>query len=81
MRLKNWKIRDGKLYLKIKFKDFSEAFSFLTRVAIEAEKLNHHPEIHNVYNEVELYLITHDKNSITNLDYELAKRINKILKS
>ena len=75
-----WIEADNKLYKKIEFKDFSEAFAFMTRVAIEAEKLNHHPLWTNVYNKVEIWLNTHDKGDvITELDYQLAKAIDKLL--
>ena len=75
-----WIEADNKLYKKIEFKDFSEAFAFMTRVAIEAEKLNHHPLWTNVYNKVEIWLNTHDKGDvITELDHQLAKAIDKLL--
>ena len=63
------------------FKSFIEAFSFLTAVALHAEKLNHHPEINNVYNKVTIRLYTHDAgNQITDLDIELAIKISKLYK-
>lgn len=60
------------------FADFQEAFAFLTRVAFFAEKANHHPEIHNVWNRVELVLSTHDVGGLTSLDFDLAQRINTV---
>jgi 4a-hydroxytetrahydrobiopterin dehydratase len=60
------------------FKDFIEAFSFMTRVAMHAEKMNHHPEWFNVYNKVNIDLVTHDLNGISNYDMKLANAINKI---
>lgn len=75
-----WQEIDNTLYRKFQFKNFSEAFAFMTRVAIEAEKLNHHPVWKNVWNTVEIWLTTHDAgNSITNLDKSLANEIDKLL--
>jgi 4a-hydroxytetrahydrobiopterin dehydratase len=65
----------GKLTREFRFPDFTAAFAFLTTVAIEAEKLNHHPEIYNVYNLVSLELATHDAGGLTSLDFKLAARI------
>ena len=65
----------GKLSREFRFPDFTAAFAFLTAVAIEAEKLNHHPEIWNVYNRVSLELTTHDAGGLTALDFTLAARI------
>jgi 4a-hydroxytetrahydrobiopterin dehydratase len=63
------------------FKDFSEAFGFMTRIALEAEKLNHHPEWKNVYNKVDIVLTTHDcGNLVSERDLTLAKRINSFVK-
>lgn len=72
-----WQIQQGKLYRKIIFKNFIEAFSFMTHIAIYAEKVNHHPEWKNVYNEIEVWLITHDKSAITEKDINLAKIIDE----
>ena len=74
-----WTEENNRLYRKFQFKDFSEAFAFMTRVALEAEKLNHHPLWTNVYNKVEIWLNTHDAGDIvTEKDRELAKRIDAI---
>lgn len=68
---------DGKALEKgFRFKDFSEAFAFLTRVAMHAEKVDHHPEFTNVWNRVDFRLTTHDTDSVTERDVELAKAIN-----
>ena len=76
----SWKEADNKLYKKFEFKNFSEAFAFMTRVAIEAERLNHHPLWTNVYNKVEIWLNTHDKgDTVTTLDHKLAKAIDELL--
>jgi 4a-hydroxytetrahydrobiopterin dehydratase len=78
-RLKGWQVKNGKLHRALEFGDFSEAFAFMTRVAIEAEKLNHHPEWHNVYNRVTIDLVTHDiGNEISNYDVLLAQKIDEI---
>jgi 4a-hydroxytetrahydrobiopterin dehydratase len=74
-----WKETDNKLHRQFKFADFSEAFAFMTRVAIEAEKQDHHPLWTNVYNKVDIWLNTHDAGDIvTEKDHQLAKAIDKI---
>jgi 4a-hydroxytetrahydrobiopterin dehydratase len=76
----NWITKDNKLEKEFEFKDFIEAFSFLTKVAIAAEKQNHHPEIYNVYNKVKISLQTHDAgNVVTEKDHKLAKAIDGFL--
>ena len=77
-KMPGWKIVNGKLSKSFEFKDFIEAFSFMTRVAMHAEKMNHHPEWFNVYNKVNIDLVTHDLNGISNYDMKLANTINKI---
>ncbi len=75
-----WTEKENSLYKKIEFADFSEAFAFMTRVAIAAEKMNHHPRWTNVYNTVELWLNTHDAGDVvTEKDHKLAEKIDKIL--
>jgi 4a-hydroxytetrahydrobiopterin dehydratase len=75
-----WKETDNKLYRSFTFKDFSEAFSFMTRVALAAEKMNHHPTWTNTYNKVEIWLNTHDAGDIvTQKDHTLAKEIDKLV--
>lgn len=76
-----WQEINDKLYCKFQFKDFSEAFAFMTRVAFEAEKANHHPEWKNVWNIVEISLCTHDAgNIITKKDRALAVAIDALIK-
>lgn len=75
-----WKEKDNKLVRKFTFKDFKEAFAFMTRVAIAAEKNNHHPTWTNTYNKVEIVLTTHDEgNTITDKDRKLADEIDTFL--
>lgn len=75
-----WKEENNRLYKKFAFKDFSEAFAFMTRVALEAEKADHHPLWTNVYNQVEIWLSTHDAgNVVTEKDRALAKKIDGLV--
>lgn len=75
-----WQQKENTLYRKFEFKNFSQAFAFMTRVAIEAEKMNHHPLWTNVWNRVEVWLNTHDAGDIvTEKDFALAKKINLLL--
>jgi 4a-hydroxytetrahydrobiopterin dehydratase len=75
-----WQHINNKLYKKFQFKNFSEAFAFMTRVAIEAEKMNHHPLWTNVWNTVEIWLSTHDAGDVvTTKDEELSSKIDALL--
>jgi len=75
-----WKEENNALYRNFEFNNFSEAFAFMTRVAIEAEKMNHHPRWSNVYNRVEIWLNTHDAGDVvTDKDHQLARRIDKLM--
>lgn len=75
-----WKEENNKLYRKFQFADFNEAFGFMTRVALEAEKMNHHPLWTNVWNTVEIWLSTHDAGDIvTDKDRKLSKKIDGLL--
>ena len=75
-----WKEEDNKLYKKFEFKNFSEAFAFMTRVALAAEKMDHHPLWTNVYNKVEIWLNTHDAGDVvTDKDRKLAKLIDTLI--
>ena len=70
---------DGKALLRtFKFKDFSEAFAFLTRVALHAEKIDHHPEFTSVWNRVDFRLTSHDAGGVTERDLKLAEAINRL---
>lgn len=75
-RLVNWTYQDGKLRRSFKFSDFVHAWGFISRVALLAEKMDHHPEWTNVYNKVEIALSTHDAGGVTKLDFELAEKIS-----
>jgi 4a-hydroxytetrahydrobiopterin dehydratase len=76
-----WKEENNELYRSFQFNNFSEAFAFMKRVAIEAEKMNHHPRWSNVWNKVEIWLNTHDAgNIVTEKDRALAKRIDALVK-
>ena len=74
-QLKGWTAAEGRDAIRksYEFKDFSRAFAFMTRTALAAEKLDHHPEWFNVYNRVDVTLATHDANGVTELDVRLAK--------
>ena len=67
-----WDERDGALHRSFRFKDFSEAFAFLTRVALHAEKVDHHPEFTSVWNRVDFRLTSHDAGGVTERDRALA---------
>ncbi len=72
-----WTEKNNQLVRNFEFKDFVQAFSFMTKVAMVAEKMNHHPEWTNVYNKVEIRLSTHDAgNTVTDKDRELASKID-----
>jgi 4a-hydroxytetrahydrobiopterin dehydratase len=75
-----WTVEEGgkALIRTFKFADFSEAFGFLTRVALHAEKLDHHPEFTNVWNRVDFRLTSHDAGGVTDRDVSLAEAINRI---
>jgi 4a-hydroxytetrahydrobiopterin dehydratase len=78
--LSDWTNRNGKLHGEFKFKDFAEAFGFMTRVAITAEAMGHHPEWSNVYNRVQIDLTTHDiGDQISHLDITLARTISSFI--
>lgn len=77
--LPSWSVEQGKLTRTFSFADFRQAMAFLVRVSFEAETLGHHPELFNVYNKVRIQLSTHDAgDKITNLDIELAQRIDAL---
>lgn len=73
-----WGVVEGKLQRQFRFSDFSEAFGFMVRVALAAERLGHHPEWSNVWNRVTIALTTHDTGGLSNLDVELARQIEAL---
>jgi 4a-hydroxytetrahydrobiopterin dehydratase len=77
-KLPEWKVIDGKLNRAFKFDSFVGAFAFMTKVAFAADKMDHHPELFNVYNRVVINLATHDVDGISNLDVELAQKIDTL---
>jgi 4a-hydroxytetrahydrobiopterin dehydratase len=76
--LPNWSVQSQKLHRQFQFPSFVEAFGFMSSVALVAESMGHHPEWFNVYNKVTVDLTTHDAGGITNLDVDLAKRMNQL---
>ena len=76
IEIAEWRIKDEKLFRVLRFKDFNKAIEFMNQVAITAETMDHHPEWSNVYNKVEVYLVTHSEGGITQLDIDLAREID-----
>lgn len=75
-----WTETNNRLHRSFEFRDFSEAFAFMTRVALEAEKQNHHPLWTNVWNKVDIWLSTHDAGDVvTEKDHRLAKAIDRLV--
>lgn len=79
-KLHNWSFNGTHISRNFKFKNFVNAFSFMTSVALEAEKADHHPDWSNVYNSVTINLNTHDANGITQLDIDLAQAIDRLFR-
>ncbi len=77
-KLSGWSLENDKLHREFRFQDFYEAFGFMTRVALIAESMEHHPEWFNVWSRVVVDLSTHDAGGVTSLDVELAKKMNDI---
>lgn len=71
----HWQIINGKLHKEFVFKSFIRAFGWMSQMAIWAEKLKHHPEWFNVYNKVTVDLVTHDADGISDLDFQIAKKM------
>jgi 4a-hydroxytetrahydrobiopterin dehydratase len=74
-----WSLHDGKLQCQFVFRNFVDAFGFMSQVALLAEAMDHHPEWSNVYNRVKIELTTHDAGGITQRDFTLSQRINAVL--
>ncbi|MGE5395267.1 MAG: 4a-hydroxytetrahydrobiopterin dehydratase [Candidatus Saccharibacteria bacterium] len=79
-QLKDWKLENNSLRRDFKFKNFVDAFSFMTAIALEAEKADHHPDWSNSYNKVSIAFATHSEKGITQLDYDLAGKTNALYK-
>ena len=73
-----WTLTDGKISREFQFKNFREAFAFMTQMAMISEQQNHHPEWSNVYNRVAVTLVTHDVGGLSQKDFDWAKKANKI---
>ena len=80
-KIEGWGVVNGKLHRTFECKDFAAAFGKMTQVALVAESMNHHPEWFNVWNKVVVDLTTHSVQGISNLDFELAGKINEIFGS
>jgi 4a-hydroxytetrahydrobiopterin dehydratase len=76
--LQGWSVVNEKLHKEFQFDNFNQAFGFMTRSAMEIEKMNHHPEWFNVYNKITIELTTHDAGGITKNDVNLAKILNSL---
>ena len=74
-----WQVVDGALHKKFEFRNFAEAFAFMTKVAAVAEQQNHHPDWSNSWNIVEISLCSHDKGTVTQRDHDLANAIDELL--
>jgi 4a-hydroxytetrahydrobiopterin dehydratase len=77
-RLAGWKVVKGNLHRTFTFKDFTQAFGFMKRVALAADRMDHHPDWSNAYNKVTIDLSTHSAGGLTSNDFELAGKIQKI---
>lgn len=78
-QLHDWHLHEGALSKEFAFADFSEAFGFMTRVALIAEKMDHHPDWSNTFNRVHISLMSHDKGGLTKKDTEFAAAIEALL--
>jgi 4a-hydroxytetrahydrobiopterin dehydratase len=77
-KLDGWSVVKGNLHRLFKFKDFTQAFGFMKRVALAADRMDHHPDWSNAYNKVTIDLSTHSAGGLTKNDFELAEKIQKI---
>lgn len=78
-QLPDWKYRDNSISKSFQFKDFKQAFSVMTRVALKAENMDHHPDWSNVYNQLSVKLSTHSEGGVTEKDVEMAKYIEQVV--
>lgn len=79
--LEGWVYKDNAIHTSFQFANFKDAFTVMTRIAFEAEALEHHPNWGNVYNELEISLSTHDADGVTEKDFKLAKAIEEIVEA
>ena len=81
LQLDGWSASSGRdaIQKEFVFKNFNEAFGFMTQVALQAEHLDHHPEWHNIYNRVSITLTTHDQQGVTDLDIALARFMDQLI--
>ena len=77
-QVSGWDVVDGKLHRELSFANFSEAFAFMTRVALIAEKLDHHPDWSNSWNKVDIAIVDHDAGGISDLCVDFATRVNRL---
>ena len=77
--MEGWEYSNGAIHTLFEFENFKEAFSAMTRIAFDAERLNHHPEWTNVYDKLEIFLSTHDADGVTEKDFELASIIDDLI--
>jgi 4a-hydroxytetrahydrobiopterin dehydratase len=77
--LEGWEYEDNAIHTSFEFENFKDAFSVMTRIAFEVEKLNHHPDWSNVYNTLKISLSTHEANGVTEKDFTLAKIIDDLV--
>lgn len=79
-KLPDWSLSEDRLSIQrsLRFADFAEAFTFMTRAALMAERMNHHPDWRNVYNRLEISLTTHDLAGVSDLDLRMAKALNSV---
>ncbi|WP_310379213.1 4a-hydroxytetrahydrobiopterin dehydratase [Flavobacterium sp.] len=78
LNITDWQFNDNAIEKKFVFKNFTQALGFIVQVGVVSEKVNHHPELFNVYNKVNIRLTTHDANGVTMKDFDLAKAINDL---
>jgi len=77
--LEGWEFENEAIHTSLEFDNFKDTFSVMTRIAFEAEKMNHHPDWSNVYNTLSISLSTHDASGVTEKDFEFAKIINELV--
>ncbi len=80
LNLNDWQFNSEGIEKKFQFKNFTEALGFIVKVGVVSEKMNHHPELFNVYNKVNIRLTTHDASGVTDKDIKLASEIDVLLK-